>query len=63
MRFLFNVPLLLGGQIAALDLILALATTALAVAAAVLLFAADAREWFGEGEDVSDYDDTPEEER
>ncbi|WP_019517192.1 hypothetical protein [Sphingomonas sp. Mn802worker] len=48
LRFLFNLPALLGGAISATSLILSVLTTGLSIAAAAMLFRIDARAWFGE---------------
>jgi hypothetical protein len=55
--FLINLPAALGGATGAASLVLSVATTGLRVAAAAMLFRADARAWFGEdvdGDDVAE---------
>ena len=48
LRLLFNLPVLLGGRVPLVEAILSVVTTALTIAAAIQLFAPDARVWFGE---------------
>ena len=49
LRFLFNLPAMLGGAIGATSLIVSVLTMVLVIAAAAMLFRLDAREWFGDG--------------